>query len=361
MSNKNKSIVVGMSGGVDSSVSAYLLKKQGFSVQGLFMQNWQSEPGEVCTSEIDFADASKVCDLLDIPLHRANFSDEYWKNVFEEFLREHKLGRTPNPDVLCNREIKFKSFLNYALEIGADYIATGHYASIRNDDGVLRLCRAKDLNKDQTYFLHEVKENEFRNCIFPLENYSKEEVRKIAKEINLPVFNKKDSVGICFIGEKNLKDFLGRFINLDKGDIIDEFGNKIGTHNGSTLFTKGQRQGLNIGGIKGREDLPWYVFDKDIKKNEIYVCQGNDNELLFSKGLFIKDISWINNVSLSYPYKCSVQVRHQHTPVKCSIEKNNDSFKVFFNEKIRSVASGQSAVLYKDDICLGGGIIDNSF
>ena len=360
MNNSKKTVVVGMSGGVDSSVSAYLLKEKGYKVVGLFMQNWQSEPGEVCTSEIDFEDASKVCDMLDIPLHKANFSDEYWDRVFEEFLNEHKKGRTPNPDILCNREIKFKSFLDYAFNIGADYIATGHYASLNDVDGMKLLVRAKDLEKDQTYFLHEVKEKEFEKCIFPLENLLKTEVREIAKKINLPVSSKKDSVGICFVGERNLKDFLGRFIKLEKGIIYDEFGTEVGTHNGATLFTKGQRQGLNIGGVRGREDLPWYVFDKDIDKNEVFVCQGINNELLFSKRLECENISWINNIDYSFPKNCSVQVRHQHTPIDCKISIKDKIFDVQFSEPIRGVASGQSAVFYDKNICLGGGIISKS-
>ena len=360
MNNHKKTVVVGMSGGVDSSVSAYLLKEKGYKVIGLFMQNWQSEPGEVCSSEIDFKDASKVCDILDIPLHRANFSNEYWERVFEEFLSEHKLGRTPNPDILCNREIKFKSFLEYAFNIGADFIATGHYASIKRIDGKDYLCRAKDNDKDQTYFLHEVKEKEFSKCIFPLENIKKNEVRNIAKKINLPISSKKDSVGICFVGERNMKDFLGRFINLTKGPIIDEYGVKIGEHDGATLYTKGQRQGLNIGGLKGKEDLPWYVFDKDIKKNEVYVCQGIDNELLFSKYLECEKISWINEIEYVFPKTCLIQVRHQHTPVECKIFVKNKKFTVEFIENIRGVAPGQSAVFYDKNLCLGGGIISKS-
>ena len=237
-----------------------LLKEQGYKVIGLFMQNWQSEPGEICTSEIDFKDASEVCDKLNIPLHRANFSNQYWDKVFEEFLREHKAGRTPNPDILCNREIKFKSFLEYAIDIGADYIATGHYASLKKIDGINCLCRAKDINKDQTYFLHEVKESEFNKCIFPLENLLKNEVRKIASDIKLSVSKKKDSVGICFVGERNMKDFLGRFITLKKGNILDDTGSHIGSHSGATLYTRGQRQGLKVGGIKGKDDLPWYCL-----------------------------------------------------------------------------------------------------
>ena len=217
MTNINKTVVVGMSGGVDSSVAAYLLKNKGYKVQGLFMQNWQNEPGEVCTSEVDFEDASKVCDQLDIPLHKANFSDEYWDRVFKEFLSEHEKGRTPNPDILCNREIKFKSFLDYAFKIGADHIATGHYAKITYQGDRAILMRAKDLNKDQTYFLHEVSGKEFAKCIFPLEDLHKSEVREIAEKNNFINHNKKDSVGICFVGERNLKDFLNSKISLEYG------------------------------------------------------------------------------------------------------------------------------------------------
>ena len=359
MDNSNKTIVVGMSGGVDSSVSAYLLKQQGYKVIGLFMQNWQSEPGEVCSSEIDFKDASEVCDKLDIPLHRANFSDQYWDKVFEEFLREHKAGRTPNPDILCNREIKFKSFLEYAMNIGADYIATGHYASLQKIDGINYLCRAKDIDKDQTYFLHEVKESEFEKCIFPLENLLKNEVRKIASNINLSVSKKKDSVGICFVGERNMKDFLGRFISLNEGDILDDSGSKIGRHSGATLYTRGQRQGLKVGGVKGKDDLPWYVYDKDVAKNEIYVCQGVDNDLLFSKGLKCESISYINHLDIEYPLECFVQVRHQHKPIACTINKENGMFNIDFEQNIRGVTPGQSAVFYKKNICLGGGVISS--
>ena len=263
----NKTVVVGMSGGVDSSVSAYLLKKQGFNVIGLFMKNWQSEPGEVCTSEIDFKDASEVCDILHIPLHKANFSDDYWDRVFKQFLSEHEKGRTPNPDILCNREIKFKSFYDYALKIGADFIATGHYAKIENDDGKAKLYRSKDIDKDQTYFLHEVSSKEFSKTIFPLSDIYKSEVRDIAKELNLNIHSKKDSVGICFVGEKNLKDFLNRFIKFKKGYILNTDNEIIGEHNGSILYTIGQRQGLGIGGIKDKDELPWYVYGKNISKN----------------------------------------------------------------------------------------------
>ena len=360
MNNLNKTVVVGMSGGVDSSVSAYLLKKQGYKVIGLFMQNWQNEPGEICTSEIDFSDASEVCDKLEIPLHKANFSDDYWDRVFEEFLSEHRNGRTPNPDILCNREIKFKSFLKYALKIGADFIATGHYASLVERNGNKYLCRAKDVDKDQTYFLHEVKESEFSKCIFPLQNLLKSEVRDIAKKLDLSVSSKKDSVGICFVGEKNMKDFIGRFIELKKGPIYDENDNKIGEHNGATLYTKGQRHGLNIGGVKGKKELPWYVYDKNINNNKIYVCQGVNNKLLFSKSLECESISWINDKKIKYPINCYLQVRHQHTPVKCVINKTKKGFKIIFDESIRGVAPGQSAVFYDDNICLGGGVISKS-
>ena len=356
-----KTVVVGLSGGVDSSVSAYLLKKQGFNVKALFMQNWQSEPGEVCTSEIDFKDASEVCDKLDIPLHRANFSDEYWDRVFKNFLSEHKKGRTPNPDILCNREIKFKSFLDYAFNIGADFIATGHYARIVEQNNFKYLARAKDIDKDQTYFLHEVSEKEFSKCIFPLSDLTKTEVRKIAEEQNLITANKKDSVGICFVGERNLKDFLNRFIAFKKGDIKDETGNIIGEHQGSILYTEGQRQGLMIGGVKGKDELPWYVYKKDIPNNQIFVCQGGNNPLLMNNGLYLDDINWINNINYDYPLECKVQVRHQHTPVNSVLIKDINGIKVSFDEQIRAIAPGQSAVFYNDNLCLGGGIIAKTF
>ena len=353
----NKTVVVGMSGGVDSSVSAYLLKKQGFNVIGLFMKNWQSEPGEVCTSEIDYKDASEVCDMLDIPLHKANFSDDYWDRVFKQFLSEHEKGRTPNPDILCNREIKFKSFYDYALKIGADFIATGHYAKVENDDGEAKLYRSKDIDKDQTYFLHEVSSKEFSKSIFPLSDIYKSEVRDIAKELNLNIHSKKDSVGICFVGEKNLRDFLNRFIKFKKGNILNTDNEIVGEHNGSILYTIGQRQGLGIGGIKDKDELPWYVYGKNINKNEIYVCQGVDNQLLYTKNITLDKIHWINDLKEFKHLDCLVQIRHRHKPVKCIIEFNK-GFRVMFDEEIRGVAPGQSAVFYKDNLCLGGGIIE---
>ena len=353
----NKTVVVGMSGGVDSSVSAYLLKKQGFNVIGLFMKNWQSEPGEVCTSEIDFKDASEVCDMLDIPLHKANFSDDYWDRVFKQFLSEHEKGRTPNPDILCNREIKFKSFYDYALKIGADYIATGHYAKVENDNGEAKLYRSKDIDKDQTYFLHEVSSKEFSKTIFPLSDIYKSEVRDIAKELNLNIHSKKDSVGICFVGEKNLRDFLNRFIKFKKGNILNTDNEIVGEHNGSILYTIGQRQGLGIGGIKDKDELPWYVYGKNISKNEIYVCQGVDNQLLYTENITLDKIHWINDLKEFKHLDCLVQIRHRHKPVKCIIEFNK-GFRVMFDEEIRGVAPGQSAVFYKDNLCLGGGVIE---
>ena len=353
----NKTVVVGMSGGVDSSVSAYLLKKQGFNVIGLFMKNWQSEPGEVCTSEIDFKDASEVCDMLDIPLHKANFSDDYWDRVFKQFLSEHEKGRTPNPDILCNREIKFKSFYDYALKIGADFIATGHYAKVENDGGEAKLYRSKDIDKDQTYFLHEVSSKEFSKTIFPLSDIYKSEVRDIAKELNLNIHSKKDSVGICFVGEKNLRDFLNRFIKFKKGNILNTDNEIVGEHNGSILYTIGQRQGLGIGGIKDKDELPWYVYGKNISKNEIYVCQGVDNQLLYTENITLDKIHWINDLKEFKHLDCLVQIRHRHKPVKCIIEFNK-GFRVMFDEEIRGVAPGQSAVFYKDNLCLGGGVIE---
>jgi len=360
MSNINKTVVVGMSGGVDSSVAAFLLQNQGYKVQGLFMQNWQNEPGEVCTSEVDFADASKVCDQLNIPLHKANFSDEYWDRVFKEFLSEHEKGRTPNPDILCNREIKFKSFLDYALKIGADNIATGHYASIEHKDNRTLLMRSKDLNKDQTYFLHEVKGEEFSKCIFPLEGLNKKEVREIAESNNFINHDKKDSVGICFVGERNLKDFLKRFIKFESGNIKDSEGNIVGTHPGALLFTQGQRQGLNVGGVKDKPELPWYVYDKSIELNEVYVCQGEFNDLLMSDGLLMEEMKWINETTAPKKLDCEVQVRHRGKPVECVANFMEQGVRLEFSEKIRAIAPGQSAVLYKNNECLGGGIIAKS-
>ena len=357
MTNINKTVVVGMSGGVDSSVAAYLLQKQGYKVQGLFMQNWQNEPGEVCTSEVDFQDASKICDQLNIPLHKANFSNEYWDKVFKEFLSEHEKGRTPNPDILCNREIKFKSFLDYAVKIGADHIATGHYAKIENRDNQFILKRSKDLNKDQTYFLHEVKGKDFAKCIFPLENLSKLEVREIAENNNFINHDKKDSVGICFVGERNLRDFLKRFIKFQTGDIKDQDGNKVGNHPGALLFTQGQRQGLNVGGVRDKPELPWYVFDKNIELNEVYVCQGEFNDLLMSQGLIMEEMKWINPTIAPKQLDCEVQVRHRGKAVKCVANFNDNNVKIDFSESIRAIAPGQSAVLYKNNECLGGGII----
>ena len=357
MSNINKTVVVGMSGGVDSSVAAYLLQKQGYKVQGLFMQNWQNEPGEVCTSEIDFADASKVCDQLNIPLHKANFSDEYWDRVFKEFLSEHEKGRTPNPDILCNREIKFKSFLDYAIKIGADHIATGHYARLDHKNDHAILMRSKDLNKDQTYFLHEVSGKEFAKCIFPLEGLTKFEVREIAEKNNFINYDKKDSVGICFVGERNLKDFLKRFIQFESGNIKDSEGNILGAHPGALLFTQGQRQGLNVGGVKDKPELPWYVYDKSIELNEVYVCQGEFNDLLLSDGLLMEKMKWINKSVVPKQLDCEVQVRHRGKPVSCVAHFKDKGVELSFSEKIRAIAPGQSAVLYKNNECLGGGII----
>ena len=357
MTKINKTVVVGMSGGVDSSVAAYLLQQQGYKVQGLFMQNWQNEPGEVCSSEIDFNDASKICDQLNIPLHKANFSNEYWDRVFKEFLSEHEKGRTPNPDILCNREIKFKSFLDYAIKIGADHIATGHYARLdhKRDHSILK--RSKDLNKDQTYFLHEVSGKEFAKCIFPLEGLTKFEVREIAEKNNFINHDKKDSVGICFVGERNLKDFLKRFIQFESGNIKDSEGNILGAHPGALLFTQGQRQGLNVGGVKDKPELPWYVYDKSIELNEVYVCQGEFNDLLLSDGLLMEEMKWINKSVVPKQLDCEVQVRHRGKPVSCVAHFKDKGVELSFSEKIRAIAPGQSAVLYKNNECLGGGII----
>jgi tRNA-specific 2-thiouridylase len=359
-----KTVVVGLSGGVDSSVAAHILKKQGYNVIGLFMRNWNDESviiDEDCPWIEDSNDALQVSEIIGIPFQVIDFSKEYKERIVDYMFEEYKNGRTPNPDILCNREIKFKSFLDYAFNIGADFIATGHYAKIQKIDGRTHLSRAKDFKKDQTYFLHEVNEKEFAKCLFPLSDLLKTEIREIASTQNLITADKKDSVGICFVGERNLKDFLGRFISFSKGPIKDENGDVIGEHQGSILYTEGQRQGLMIGGVKGRDELPWYVFKKDILNNEIHVCQGVDNPLLMNKGLYLDKINWINDIDYKYPIDCVIQVRHQHLPVKCSLVKTLSGFEVNFADEIRAIAPGQSAVFYDDNICMGGGIITKTF
>ncbi len=352
-----------MSGGVDSSVSALLLKNQGYQVEGLFMKNWNEDDGtEYCTAMTDLMDAAAVCQKLDIHLHTANFAGEYWDNVFEHFLAEYKAGRTPNPDILCNREIKFKVFLDYAEKLGADYIATGHYAKTRVENGHTYLVKGMDPNKDQSYFLHAVGETEFSRTLFPIGDIEKPLVRKIAEENDLVTANKKDSTGICFIGERRFKDFLQNYLPAQPGRIIDDSGTELGEHQGLMYHTIGQRQGLGIGGISGGKEDPWYVAQKDLENNTLVVVQGGQHPLLFTSNLTAEQVHWIKGIPPKSPFKCSAKVRYRQQDQACQLNIQDDgTIAVQFEQAQRAVTPGQSVVFYDNDICLGGGVISQAY
>ncbi|HEY9034112.1 MAG TPA: tRNA 2-thiouridine(34) synthase MnmA [Pseudomonadales bacterium] len=355
-------VIVGMSGGVDSSVSALLLQQQGYHVEGLFMKNWDEDDGsEYCTARQDLADAQAVADRLGIHLHTANFAAEYWDNVFEHFLAEYKAGRTPNPDILCNREIKFKAFLEYALHLGADYIATGHY--VRKHDcgnGQAQLRKGVDNNKDQSYFLHAVGGEQLAKTLFPIGELEKPEVRRLAEAHGLVTADKKDSTGICFIGERRFRDFLQTYIPAQPGDIVTDQGEPVGHHNGLMFHTLGQRQGLGIGGLAGHDDAPWYVVDKDIAGNRLIVGQGNDHPLLFNRCLSTTDIHWINDAP-PLPARLMAKTRYRQPDQPCSLEWHDNRYHVRFDQPQRAITPGQSVVFYLGDICLGGGVIENRY
>lgn len=355
-------VIVGMSGGVDSSVTALLLQQAGYRVEGLFMKNWDEDDGtEYCTAMRDLADAQAVCDKLGIHLHTANFAAEYWDNVFEHFLEEYKACRTPNPDILCNREIKFKAFLDWALELGADLIATGHYARTGIDaDGLTTLRKGRDNNKDQSYFLHAVGHRQLAQTLFPLGELEKTEVREIAKQFDLATKAKKDSTGICFIGERRFKDFLEQYVPANPGDILDTEGHVLGRHSGLMFHTLGQRQGLGIGGVAGASDDPWYVVDKDVANNVLVVGQGNDHPRLFSRRLFASHIHWVAEHDPKLPMRCVAKTRYRQPDQACVIERQSDGYHVTFDEPQRAVTPGQSVVFYLDDVCLGGGVIETT-
>lgn len=359
--NSNRKVIVGMSGGVDSSVSAWLLMQQGYEVEGLFMKNWEEDDGtEYCTAIADLADAQQVCDKLGIPLHTANFSADYWDNVFEHFLEEYKAARTPNPDILCNREIKFKAFLEYAQELGADMIATGHYTRLKKSNNQAKLLKGLDGNKDQSYFLHAVEEAAFSKTLFPVGEIEKTEVRQIAEEQGFITHNKKDSTGICFIGERRFKDFLETYLPAQPGEIRSIDGDLLGQHDGLMFYTMGQRQGLKIGGVKGAPESAWYVAKKDLQNNQLIVVQGGDHPALMSSSLTCSSIHFINGKPASFPFKCSAKTRYRQSDQSCTLTRKENSWLVEFDEPQRAVTPGQSLVLYSGDHCLGGGIIETT-
>jgi tRNA-specific 2-thiouridylase len=359
--NSATKVIVGMSGGVDSSVSALLLKEQGYRVEGLFMKNWEEDDGtEYCTAREDFADAQAVADKLGITLHGANFAAEYWDNVFEHFLEEYRAGRTPNPDILCNREIKFKAFLEYALMLGADCIATGHYTRRGEIDGEGTLLKGLDNNKDQSYFLHAVGHKELEKTLFPVGEIAKPQVRALAEQHDLATAKKKDSTGICFIGERRFKDFLQQYLPAQPGDIHSVDGEYLGRHQGLMYHTIGQRQGLGIGGLANHDDAPWYVVDKDLDNNLLLVAQGNDHPALFKSTLYTRNILWVSARPPQLPLQCRAKVRYRQADQDCLLSAHGDGFRVDFSQPQRAVTPGQSVVFYLDERCLGGGVIERT-
>jgi tRNA-uridine 2-sulfurtransferase len=359
-------VVVGLSGGVDSAVSAYLLKQQGYEVIGIFMKNWEDDDDdEYCSTRQDFLDAASVADVLGIDIEHVNFAAEYKDRVFAEFLREYSAGRTPNPDILCNAEIKFKAFLDHAMRLGAEKIATGHYARVRLNEktGKHELLKGLDPLKDQSYFLHRLNQAQLSKTLFPVGELPKTEVRRIAAEIALPNAKKKDSTGICFIGERPFRDFLNRYISKEPGPIKDPTGRTIGQHVGLSFYTLGQRQGLGIGGVKakgaqkgGNEHEPWFVARKDVEKNILWVVQGHDHPWLLAPSLRAEDLSWVAGEAPP-DHPMAAKTRYRQADASCAFQGSNGAFTLRFDEPQWAVTPGQSAVLYEGEVCLGGGVI----
>lgn len=352
-------IAVALSGGVDSSVAALRLAEQGHDLVGLFMKNWDDpEPDGRCPWEQDVEDALGVCDRLGIPLNTVDLAAEFREHVFALFLSEYQAGRTPNPDVLCNREIKFKAFLTHARTLGAERIATGHYARIANEAGSFRLLKGVDSGKDQSYFLYALNQQQLAASLFPVGHLHKTEVRRIARAAGLGTHDKRDSTGICFIGERPFREFMSRYLPAQPGDIRDTQGRVLGTHAGVYYYTLGQREGLGIGGVRGAPDAPWYVVDKDIATNVLVVAQGQDHPLLYSDTLEACDLTWIAGVPPAFPLRCRAKTRYRQPDQECVVDRSGeDRCVVRFARPQRAVTPGQSVVFYRDEVCLGGGII----
>ncbi len=357
-----KNIVVGMSGGVDSSVTALLLLEQGHNVTGLFMKNWEEDDGtEYCTAMEDLADAQQVSDKLGIELKTVNFASEYWDDVFEVFLSEFKMGRTPNPDILCNKHVKFKAFLDYAIQdLGAEYIATGHYARVSENDGEHFLLKGLDAGKEQSYFLYALGQHELAHTLFPIGHLQKTEIRKRAEQAGFDNCRKKDSTGICFIGERKFKEFLQRYLPTQPGEMRTPEGQRIGTHQGLMYYTLGQRQGLGIGGVKDSPDEPWYVLEKNLEENILIVGQGHDHPLMLHNTLTAGQLDWCNNKSLTGAIHCTAKTRYRQADQACHLEPIGEGrCQAVFAEPQRAITPGQSVVFYQGEICLGGGIIES--
>ena len=353
-------VIVGMSGGVDSSVAAWLLQEQGYQVEGLFMKNWEQDDKDgYCAAAEDLADATAVCEQLKIPLHAVNFAEEYWQRVFNHFLTEYENARTPNPDVLCNKEIKFNAFLNHALSLGAEFIATGHYAKVKHNNGIGTLYKAKDRDKDQTYFLHAVAPEALAKTLFPIGDYLKPEVREFAKKLGLVTHAKKDSTGICFIGEKRFKTFLNEYMLAKPGNIQSTQGETLGRHDGLMFYTFGQRQGLGIGGLQTSSEEPWYVVEKDTTTNTLIVAQGNQHPMLYAQGLISGPIHWLADYKEALPLTCYAKTRYRQPEQACVISPANEAQHcVMFSTHQRAVTPGQYIVLYDKNQCLGGATIE---
>jgi tRNA-specific 2-thiouridylase len=356
---KDTRVVVGMSGGVDSSVAALLLKQQGYDVIGIFMKNWDdTDEFGVCTATEDYNDVIRVCNQIGIPYYAVNFEKQYWDKVFTYFLDEYKAGRTPNPDVMCNKEIKFKAFLEHAMNLGADYLATGHYARVEERDGEVKMLRGLDENKDQTYFLNQLQQHQLEKVMFPIGDMDKKRVREIAKEAGLATAAKKDSTGICFIGERNFKEFLSKYLPAQQGIMKTLDGKTMGTHDGLMYYTIGQRHGLGIGG----SGEPWFAVGKDLKENVLYVEQGFDHDSLYSDSITAVNSSWVSNQEMPQEFTCTAKFRYRQPDNKVTVKiLPNNEVEVVFDEPIRAVTPGQAVVFYNGDECLGGATIDKVF